>query len=93
MTWEILNKQLFWLCVDVLSAAADKIGITYEELNVWIFIVGMPGIILILSFILWFQKRAHYRHIVEMSDRNQRLALRWINNVETHFRNENKDQG
>ena len=84
MTWELLNKQIFWMCVDALNVCADYIGITYEELNILIFIIGMPGIILILLVMLWVQKRAHYRHI-------QQLSLRWTNNVETYFRNENKD--
>ena len=38
--------RLFDACVDLLVWLADKVGMTYKEINVWIFCVGVPLIIL-----------------------------------------------
>ena len=29
---------IFWACVETLRIAANHLGITYQELNVWIFV-------------------------------------------------------
>jgi hypothetical protein len=35
-------NRLFDLCVDLLEWMAEKIGISYQALNVWIFVVVWP---------------------------------------------------
>jgi hypothetical protein len=38
--------RIFDLCVDLLVWLADKLGMTYQQINVWIFCVLVPAIIL-----------------------------------------------
>ena len=38
--------RIFDLCVDLLVWLADKLGMTYKQINVWIFCVIVPGTIL-----------------------------------------------
>lgn len=55
------NSGIYWIdvtfdwCVRLLYQVAQLIGITYEEINVWLFVIVMP-IILVFSFSLniWF---------------------------------------
>lgn len=63
MTYDQFMNKIFWMCVDALNAWAEWQGWTYEELNIWIFIVIHPLLTVFLFFMVWFQKRAHYRHI------------------------------
>lgn len=46
---------VFRFCVIILVEAAKFIGISYEELNVWLFVIALPATILLsvtLNFIL-----------------------------------------
>jgi len=36
-----MNEAFYW-CVDVLKFYANKLGITYEEINIWIFCIIEP---------------------------------------------------
>ncbi len=46
--------RIFDACVDLLVWMADKLGMTYKAINVWIFCVIVPAIILGQSFaIAW----------------------------------------
>lgn len=58
---EIFNKNningLFQWCCDVLQYVAIQIGYTYEELNIIIFVILQPAIILYL-FILCLHQRS-----------------------------------
>jgi hypothetical protein len=80
MTYDQFMDKIFWMCVDALNAWANYWGITYEELNIWIFIVIHPLLTLFLFFVVWLQRRSHYRHI-------QRLANRWTLLTEVYFNN------
>jgi len=47
-------------CIQLLLNVADYLGITYEEINIWLFVVILP-LLLFLSFalniyLLFFQK-------------------------------------
>ena len=42
-----LIDYIFKLCVVLLVDLAKWLGISYEELNVWLFVVIMPAIILL----------------------------------------------
>ena len=35
-------QELFQICVDILRWIASEIGITYEEANIWIFVIIHP---------------------------------------------------
>ena len=49
--------QVFDWCVDLLVSLAGMIGITYKEINVWIFVIIWPLITLILLPIIFYQRR------------------------------------
>lgn len=44
-----LIDYIFKLCVMLLVDLAKWLGTTYEELNVWLFVVIMPSLILLQS--------------------------------------------
>ena len=53
-TW--IRNTFDW-CVNSLFSAADTIGITYEALNVWVFVIIVP-VVLVISlavniYFLW----------------------------------------
>ncbi len=41
-----IDKTFDW-CVGLLYTTANFLGITYEEINVWVFVVVLPTILLI----------------------------------------------
>jgi hypothetical protein len=50
--------QIFDWCVNVLVYWADVLGITYKEINVWVFVILWPILtILLVSIILWQQRK------------------------------------
>jgi len=51
-------NQIFDWCVNVLVYWANVLGITYKEINVWIFVVIWPILtILWMVIILWQQRK------------------------------------
>ena len=44
-----MNKTFKW-CVNLLEALALKLHMTYEEVNIWIFVIIEP---IIFLFMLW----------------------------------------
>ena len=53
---ETFVTDLFRLCVNFMYFVCGLIGISYEALNIWLFIVIQPGLIL-LFFALWMKER------------------------------------
>jgi hypothetical protein len=47
----IMNKVFYW-CVEALEFWAAQIGMTYEEINVWLFVIIMPALLIIQSVII-----------------------------------------
>ena len=54
------NSGIYWIdvtfdwCVRLLYSLANVIGITYEEINVWLFVIILPLILLAsLSLNIW----------------------------------------
>lgn len=47
------NSGIYWIdltfdyCVRLLYRAADLLGITYEEINVWLFVIILPILVLV----------------------------------------------
>ena len=59
MTKEEMMGRVFWHCVDILNIIASWLGISYEELNIWVFVVIQPAIIFALIMILLWQQWRH----------------------------------
>ena len=50
--------RIFDLCVELLVWLADKLGTTYKAVNVWIFCIIMPLVILgQMGIIVWLLLR------------------------------------
>jgi Flp pilus assembly protein TadB len=52
----VVVDALFRLCVVILVDVASLLGISYEALNIWLFVIIQPGIIIYLVWRLWKQK-------------------------------------
>lgn len=53
-----MMDQIFDGCVRLLVDWAGILGITYKEINVWIFVIVWPILtLLLIGTILWQQKR------------------------------------
>ena len=52
-----MMDQIFDWCVTVLVYWANRIGITYKEINVWVFVIVWPLFTLILIGIIVAQSR------------------------------------
>jgi len=57
LNYDGFMNQLFYYCVKLLEIMADMLGMSYEELNIWIFVVIHPLITLWLAITLWRYKR------------------------------------
>lgn len=57
---DLLNQHstnsFFNWCCDCIQFYADKLGCTYEELNIYVFVILEPLIIIILTVLLIFKK-------------------------------------
>lgn len=49
-----MNKAFKW-CVNLLEALALKLHMTYEEVNIWIFVIIEPIIFLFMLWIIYKQ--------------------------------------
>ena len=52
---------IFRLCVYILVDLSEIIGISYEAINIWIFVIIQPLLILIF-FILWRKEKKRNRN-------------------------------
>lgn len=43
-------ETIFWICVKIMQITSDMVGITYQQLNVILFVIIHPTITLILFF-------------------------------------------
>jgi hypothetical protein len=53
-----MMDQIFDWCVRVLVYWAGVLGITYKEINVWVFVIIWPIFTIILVAIILWQQRA-----------------------------------
>jgi hypothetical protein len=53
----VVMDQIFDWCVHVLIYWANIFGITYKEINVWVFVIIWPILTLVLIGILAAQRR------------------------------------
>ena len=47
---------IFGWCVDLLVKWAEALGLTYNEINIWLFVIIEPLIFLIMLFIILNQR-------------------------------------
>lgn len=52
-----MMDQIFDWCVDVLVYGAEILGITYKEINVWVFVIIWPILTMTLVGIIVMQRR------------------------------------
>tara|TARA_A100001234_G_C12372488_1_gene278704 strand:- start:190 stop:396 length:207 start_codon:yes stop_codon:yes gene_type:complete len=50
-------NSLFYLCVDILNLMAKFLGISYELINILIFIIIYPLLLLFLFWIIYLQRK------------------------------------
>jgi hypothetical protein len=48
---------LFNWCVDFLSWLADIVGMTYNEINIWIFVIIEPAVFLLMLWVIIRQRK------------------------------------
>ena len=68
-TW--IENTFDW-CVNLLLNAADTIGINYEALNVWVFVIIVPVALAIsaaLNFYLLWKSGRHKRSLPVMEEK------------------------
>ncbi len=65
----MINYFFNW-CVSVLEIMAELTGISYELINILIFVIVQPLLILIF-FYLWRRERHKYREISDFYDFNK----------------------
>lgn len=51
-----MNDVFYW-CVDFLEFWAAQVGMTYEEINVWLFVIIMPAILIIQAIVIFILVR------------------------------------
>ena len=50
MSYDNFMNQLFYYCVEILKKISEMTGMSYEEANIWIFVVIHPLINLLLIY-------------------------------------------
>lgn len=65
-----LINRLFDLCVDMLSDMASTVGMTYKEINIWIFCIIEPIVFLLLIGAVLMQKHIINQYITHNKGRN-----------------------
>lgn len=51
--------EIFWICVRIIEVMSNMLGITYEELNIWLFVIIHP-IITLIFIILYIKYKILY---------------------------------
>jgi predicted tellurium resistance membrane protein TerC len=61
MLWVLFIKKkmntIFWICVELMVRASKMLGITYQELNVILFVFLHP----MITLIIWFKYKKYKR--------------------------------
>ena len=52
---------IFWICVKIMQVMSNFLGITYQQLNVILFVIIHPSITILL-----FLKYRKYKHLWKM---------------------------
>jgi len=59
--YDVFMNTLFYWCVELLRIVAPYLGMTYEEINIWLFVVIHPAITLLLLW-MWYNERRNSTH-------------------------------
>ena len=81
MSYEKLIKQIFDYCVDLLEVSAQHTGMSYEEINVWFFIVFEPLLFASLAFYAIHQRQ----QIHKLKSRSKPVENKAHNTDRSHF--------
>jgi hypothetical protein len=57
-------QNIFDWCVEFLYWFAPKIGMTYVEINIWLFVIIQPALIVLFA-ILWWKERQKVRALLK----------------------------
>ena len=69
-TW--IRNTFDW-CVNILLSAADTIGVTYEALNVWVFVIIIPVVLVIsLAVNIYFLWKSGQRE-TDLEEKDERF--------------------
>ena len=66
-------EKIFDWCVKFLLNAADTIGITYEALNVWVFVIIVPVVLLISVVVNFYLIWSSGRHECGLPELEKKL--------------------
>ena len=85
--------ELFQICVDILRWIASVVGITYEEANIWIFVIIHPFLTVLLTIRTIVLQKALLKHKKHQHDRRERsiqvsrkVKKEWSNEHDGDFR-------
>jgi len=53
----MMMDSIFDWCVDLLVYWAGVLGMTYKEINVWVFVIIWPIVTIVLVVIIFLQQR------------------------------------
>ena len=56
MGYDLLINKGFYFCVELLRTVAPYLNMTYEEINIWLFVVIHPAITVLLCW-MWYNER------------------------------------
>ena len=66
-------ENTFDWCVNILLNAADTIGVTYEALNVWVFVIIVPVVLVIsLAVNIYFLWKSGQRE-TDLEEKDERF--------------------
>ena len=73
-----LIDRFFWVCVDILRYAEDVTGYSYELINVAIFVVLQP-LLIVMFALLWisseWRNKAHTERLAKSTTNVARIKL------------------
>ena len=57
MSWDNFVNSLFDWCVEILIKGAQVLGISYNEINIWIFCIIEPFVFVLMFILIVWQWR------------------------------------
>lgn len=70
MSYDQMINDLFYLCIEILVVMGKELGMTYEEINIWFFVILHPLVTIGLLVMLWVQRSMHYSTLRRMLLKN-----------------------
>ena len=70
MTYDQMINDLFYLWIEILVVMGKELGMTYEEINIWFFVILHPLVTIGLLVMLWVQRSMHYSTLRRMLLKN-----------------------